>query len=132
VAQSVVAGDAVALHVSCSAPRFDVEGVRQGAEGVRVLERAGLAGRDHPLPADAASHGCGWPVALELRTEPGWRPGFHLVRLRAGDVSVGHDEYWSAGMRDAVEAHVARGGGAAFFSGNVAYWRIRYEDGHTA
>jgi hypothetical protein len=217
------------------------------------------------VPADVGSQGCRWPVALEVGTEASWRPGLHLVRLRAGSevaeaffvvrpsrptsprllvlatstwaayddwggpsyytggtrssllrplpkgflerpaperfryarmaelppadlaaylgsgisfwsgaagwaqwergfvafaersgldvdlavsadletvpdllapyrcyLSVGHDEYWSAGMRDAVEAHVAAGGGAAFFSGNVAYWRIRFEDGHTA
>src|SRR3954470_7471825 len=33
-------------------------------------------------------------------------------------LSVGHDEYWSKGMRDTVEAFIARGGNAAFFSGN--------------
>jgi hypothetical protein len=43
-------------------------------------------------------------------------------------ISVGHDEYWSAGMRDTVEDYVDTGGNAAFFSGNVAYWQIRYED----
>lgn len=42
-------------------------------------------------------------------------------------LSVGHDEYWSAGMRDAVEAFVARGGNAAFLSGNACYWQIRLE-----
>jgi hypothetical protein len=43
-------------------------------------------------------------------------------------VSVGHDEYWSSGMRDAVEGFVDAGGNAAFFSGNTAYWQIRFED----
>ena len=43
-------------------------------------------------------------------------------------LSVGHDEYWSAGMRDTVEAHIARGGHAAFFSGNTAFWQVRMED----
>jgi len=41
-------------------------------------------------------------------------------------VSVGHDEYWSWEMRDRVEDFVAAGGNAAFFSGNTAYWQIRY------
>ena len=82
--QSVVAGGRVALHVSCSAARFDVEVVRQGAAEVRVFERAGLPGREHPVPADVGSRGCRWPVALEVGTEASWRPGLHLVRLRAG------------------------------------------------
>jgi hypothetical protein len=44
-------------------------------------------------------------------------------------VSVGHDEYWSKAMRDHVEAFVASGGNAAFFSANTAWWQIRLEDG---
>lgn len=43
-------------------------------------------------------------------------------------LSVGHDEYWSAGMRDTVEAHIARGGNAAFLSGNTSFWQVRLED----
>ncbi|NUR91975.1 MAG: hypothetical protein HOY71_48550 [Nonomuraea sp.] len=41
----------------------------------------------------------------------------------------GHDEYWSAGMRDAVEEFVRRGGNAAFLAGNTCWWQIRLEDG---
>jgi hypothetical protein len=44
-------------------------------------------------------------------------------------VSVGHDEYWSKGMRDTVEGFIARGGNAAFFSGNTAMWQVRIEGG---
>ncbi|MCI0633431.1 MAG: hypothetical protein L0206_05865 [Actinobacteria bacterium] len=46
--------------------------------------------------------------------------------------SVGHDEYWSWGMRDALDAFVARGGNAAILSGNTCFWQIRYEDDHRA
>jgi hypothetical protein len=42
-------------------------------------------------------------------------------------LSVGHDEYWSAGMRDTVEDFVAAGGNAAFFSGNTSLWQVRLE-----
>src|SRR6202167_5585235 len=42
-------------------------------------------------------------------------------------LSVGHDEYWSKGMRDTVERFIARGGNAAFFSGNTAMWQVRIE-----
>ncbi|MHB1930137.1 MAG: N,N-dimethylformamidase beta subunit family domain-containing protein [Acidimicrobiales bacterium] len=44
-------------------------------------------------------------------------------------VSVGHDEYWSWGMRDVLEGWIAAGGNAAFFSGNAVCWQVRYEDG---
>ena len=45
-------------------------------------------------------------------------------------LSVGHDEYWSAGMRDTVEGFIDDGGRAAFFSGNTAFWQIRFESDH--
>ena len=43
-------------------------------------------------------------------------------------LSVGHDEYWSAGMRDTVEGFIGRGGNAAFLSGNTSFWQVRLED----
>ncbi len=43
-------------------------------------------------------------------------------------LSVGHDEYWSWGMRDTVEQFVAGGGNAAFLSGNVCFWQVRLEE----
>jgi hypothetical protein len=43
-------------------------------------------------------------------------------------LSVGHDEYWSAPMRDALEAFIGSGGNVAFFSGNTCCWQIRGED----
>ena len=42
-------------------------------------------------------------------------------------LSVGHDEYWSRGMRDTVEGFIATGGNAAFFSGNTSLWQVRIE-----
>ncbi|HMN61319.1 MAG TPA: DUF4082 domain-containing protein, partial [Anaerolinea sp.] len=42
-------------------------------------------------------------------------------------MSVGHDEYWSAGQRTAVEAARAAGVHLAFFSGNEIYWKTRWE-----
>ena len=43
-------------------------------------------------------------------------------------LSVGHDEYWSAGMRDNLEAFINNGGNAAFFSGNSVCWQVRSEE----
>src|SRR5678816_2722501 len=42
-------------------------------------------------------------------------------------MSVGHDEYWSAGQRTNVEAARNAGIHLAFFSGNEIYWKTRYE-----
>ena len=59
---------------------------------------------------------------LDLEQRPAILEDYSLV------LSVGHDEYWSAGMRDSLEAWIARGGNCAFFSGNSVCWRVRPED----
>lgn len=50
-----------------------------------------------------------------------------LLRGYGCVVLVGHDEYWSAGMRDAVETYVEAGGNIARFGGNFL-WQIRVEE----
>lgn len=46
-------------------------------------------------------------------------------------VVVGHDEYWSAEMRDAVDDYVDQGGNVARFGANFI-WQVRLENqGHT-
>jgi hypothetical protein len=48
-------------------------------------------------------------------------------------LSVGHDEYWTLGMRDAVEKARNEGLNLAFWGGNDIYWQARYEpdrEGH--
>ncbi|MFI6129751.1 N,N-dimethylformamidase beta subunit family domain-containing protein [Micromonospora sp. NPDC051141] len=42
-----------------------------------------------------------------------------------GLVFCGHDEYWSAEMRRAVEAGLAGGSSLAFFGANSVYWHVR-------
>ncbi len=56
------------------------------------------------------------------------REGRDLLRPYRLLVSAGHDEYWSDGMRSAVEGHVDDGGCAAFFSGNTMWWRVVFDD----
>ena len=43
-------------------------------------------------------------------------------------LSVGHDEYWSAGGRGNVQAARDAGVNLAFFSGNEDFWKIRWEN----
>ena len=62
-------------------------------------------------------------VSQDLEQHPEVLDGHRLF------LSVGHDEYWSWGMRDAVEGFVASGGNAAFFSGNTCWWQVRFDDG---
>jgi hypothetical protein len=58
----------------------------------------------------------------DLEDHPELLDGYELF------LSVGHDEYWSGPMRDTVEAFIARGGHAAFLSGNTSFWQVRHED----
>lgn len=58
----------------------------------------------------------------ELHFNPEILGGYDCV------VFVGHDEYWTWEMRDAVDTYVERGGHAARFAGNFM-WQTRLEDG---
>ena len=42
-----------------------------------------------------------------------------------GYVSMGHDEYWTTGMRATVLAARAKGTNVAFLGANTMYWRVR-------
>jgi hypothetical protein len=236
---SYLPGEEVRFHVSSAAERFSLEIARVGAERKVVWKKEGLAGKEHPIPADASSHGCRWPVALSLKVPADWKTGYYTGRLEAvvagkpvrselffvvrnprpgrdskvllqlstntynaycnwggyslyayngrnrvqgrrvsfdrpiagqfrqwelpfvqwaerngfaldyavnSDLefhpemlkhyrlvlSVGHDEYWSAPMRDALEKFIASGGNVAFFSGNTCCWQVRSVDGGRA
>jgi len=54
--------------------------------------------------------------------------GAELLRAHRLLLSVGHDEYWSAEMRTAVETWVAGGGNAAFLGGSTSWWRVTFDD----
>lgn len=240
---SYTAGDAIQLHVSTSAPKFNVEIVRLGADETGVWKKNGIVGQAFPVPDNVSANGCGWPVSLEIPVSKDWRTGYYEVRLHVEDgggkfvqrnrrsadgtcffvlrpaegaqrsaillqlatntynaynnwggfslyaysgrggnqghrvsfdrppasqfsrwerpfvawaeregialdfaansdlefhpevlkgcklvLSVGHDEYWSAPMRDHLEKFIAEGGNVAFFSGNTCCWQVRSED----
>lgn len=72
--------------------------------------------------AEAAGYGFDYAVSSDLDQEPDALAGYDLM------ISVGHDEYWSAGQRRAVEAHVRGGGHLASFSGNTMFWQVRLEE----
>lgn len=59
---------------------------------------------------------------LDLHTDPAALEGCELL------LAFGHHEYWSDAMRGALTRHLERGGNAAFFTGNTAYFRIRYDE----
>lgn len=73
--------------------------------------------------AEAAGYELDVATNADLATVPGLLDGRDLY------LSVGHDEYWTWEMRDAVEGFVAGGGNAVFLSGNTSCWQVRLEDG---
>lgn len=72
----------------------------------------------------AEQHGYAIDVCTnaDLELHPDLLDGASLV------LCVGHDEYWSAPQRDAVERHVHGGGHLVILSGNTCFWQVRYAD----
>ena len=90
---------------------------------------AGSAGwPDWELPFLQWTEGHGYDVDVVTNADLEDHPDLLLTGGYSLYLSVGHDEYWSAGMRDTVEEFIARGGHAAFFSGNTSFWQVRFED----
>lgn len=244
---SYLPGEELRLCISCSEPEFSAEITRMGSKPVSVWKSDKLAGKAYPIPENASSHGCKWPVAVTIKIPEDWKSGYYKITLRTSDrgagfvmrnartaeaqcffvlragknqkrskillqlatntynaynnwggfslyayngkagnqghrvsferppasqfstweehfvrwaeergieldyianndlefhpeelegrklvLSVGHDEYWSAPMRDNLEKFITQGGNVAFFSGNTCCWQVRNEDGGSA
>ncbi|QDV21933.1 N,N-dimethylformamidase beta subunit family domain-containing protein [Aureliella helgolandensis] len=72
--------------------------------------------------AEANGYNLDYAANSDLEFHPEILENYQLI------LSVGHDEYWSAPMRDHLEAYIAGGGNVAFFSGNTCCWQVRSED----
>jgi N,N-dimethylformamidase beta subunit-like protein len=111
-------------------PDREAMGYRNWARPLGLSDWSGGAGWwnwERPFLHWAESNGYRVDVATshDLEAHP---EVLHDHRL---SLHIGHDEYWSWGMRDALDAHVASGGNTAIFSGNTCFWQIRFEDeGH--
>ncbi len=83
-------GDVVDIHVSTTAPAYDVTIERWGAERSIVWRSPSpIGGRDLPVPEDADARGCAWAVGVRVPVDTAWRSGFHLVTLHAHDAPAG-------------------------------------------
>ncbi len=71
--------------------------------------------------AEAEGYALDIITQTDLHFHPELLDGYSCVAL------VGHDEYWSWEMRDAVDGFVERGGHVARFAGNFM-WQIRLEN----
>src|SRR6185437_5207336 len=82
---SYKAGETIEFHVATTAPRYSMEIARLGAKTEVVLTKNDIPGSAHPIPENASSHGCRWPVSYRLTVPAQWRSGYYNVRLRAVD-----------------------------------------------
>lgn len=76
-------GDRLALRVSTTAERWNLEIGRDGARYELLHSETGIAGRHQVTPEDCSVAGCGWDVAYELTIPDDWRAGGYLVTLTA-------------------------------------------------
>jgi hypothetical protein len=68
-------------------------------------------------------------LALDYFTDADLDSGADVLAGYSAVIVVGHSEYWTAGQRDQVERFVDGGGRLAIFSGNTAFWKVRFEAG---
>lgn len=105
-----VAGDARAVKVSFDRP-YTADGSGHfffwEVDFVRWLERSGY---DVTYSTDVDTHENGGALLTHK-----------------GFLAVGHDEYWSQPMRDAVEAARDKLVHLGFFTANAVYWQVRFE-----
>ena len=78
-------GDHVHLHVSTSANDYDLKINRLGNETTAMLASSSIPGSSHPIPENASSHGCKWPVGHTITIPQSWSPGYYEVTLTATD-----------------------------------------------
>jgi hypothetical protein len=76
--------------------------------------------------AEANGYAVDVAIGQDLELHPEVLAGHRLY------ASVGHDEYWSWGMRDALDGFVGGGGNAVILSGNTCFWQVRFDDDHGA
>jgi hypothetical protein len=72
------------------------------------------------------AEGNGYALDYCVNSDLEFRP--ELLKHYKLVLSVGHDEYWSAPMRDNLEKFIGDGGNVAFFSGNTCCWQVRSEE----
>jgi len=82
-----------------------------------------LLGYEYPMVRFFEREGYDVTYTTDIDTH---QRGAELLRY-AAFLDIGHDEYWSWEMREAVEQARDSGVHLAFFSANDCYWQIRFE-----
>ena len=70
---------------------------------------------------EANGYDVSYTTSIDAERSPALLKNHHVL------TAAGHDEYWSAGERAAVQAARDAGVNLAFFTGNEDYWKVRWE-----
>ena len=81
--------------------------------------------RTAAIPVIVRAERLGIPLSYYANVDLDEDPG--VLEGARGYVSMGHDEYWTPAMREAVERARRGGTNIAFLGANTMYWRIRIE-----
>ncbi len=83
---------------------------------------------EYPMVRWLEEQGYDVTYSTSLDTHRSGKSGAHNALLdHKVFLSVGHDEYWSQEMHDAITAARDTGVSIGFFSSNTSYWRVRFE-----
>ena len=82
---SYVPGETLNLHVSTSASVFTAEIIRLGGADKKVWAREVTQGQACTVQENASSHGCDWPVALEMPIPFDMQSVYCEVRFRVSE-----------------------------------------------
>ncbi len=112
-------------------PDREAMGYREWAQPLGLSDWSGSSGwwnweRSFVRWAEANGYRLDFAISQDLELHPEVLDGHRIF------LSVGHDEYWSWKMRDALDRFTLSGGNAAIFSGNTCFWQVRFEDDHRA
>ena len=82
---SYLPGDQIEFHISTSASQYSLEIARVGADYEVVWQEKNILGTTYPIPEDASSNGCHWPVGFTLRIPDAWQSGYYVAKMRVAD-----------------------------------------------
>lgn len=111
-------------YVTGTAPRYPSFEYGYANGFAKYFAAAGWAQFERHFAVWADNNGYRYDMATQsdLDADPNLLDGYRAV------VIAGHDEYWSAPMRDTMDAYIEQGGNVARFAGNFL-WQIRLEEG---
>jgi hypothetical protein len=83
--RSVAQGEAIPVHVSTTAAKFEIEVARLGAKREVMWKKSDVPGQAHPVPEDSSANGCRWPESVSVPVGAEWKSGYYEIVFRAAD-----------------------------------------------